>query len=380
MKYEEPILNQNDGYVLRIGGEFGLESGDFLSTGIALPAARGRLDKSHYLDFDTGRSALYAALQDILARGGKKTAWLPAYTCDSVILPFQQSGFDIRFYSVGCNLQSPAGLPHELDQETFLFIHYFGLINRPIVEWLSEMKRSYRFFAIEDCVQALLTDGAGQYGDYAVKSYRKFLPLPDGAILGSKVPLVDVNRAQPDEGFISRRLAAQLLRPHRPDDPIVTELFKEAENIINGPIIPRHMSWVSRHLLQKIDFSAVSLQRRSNWAELKKLLAALLPEDFALRRLFRGLGDGETPLGMPVIIGHGQRDMLRQHLASKNIFCPVHWPLHPAICEDKGLRGEIELSESVLTLPIDQRISLQHLEYMCKQIRAFYFRGKHGRE
>jgi dTDP-4-amino-4,6-dideoxygalactose transaminase len=360
-------------YIPRVGGEFEIRMEDLILPGFdGIGIGGAHSIQRHYLDFDTGRSALYAALQNIMHRNGQRVAWLPAYTCNSVILPFQKCGFDIRFYSMGEDLQSPDKLPDKLDKETFLFIHYFGLINKPVIEWLTEMRKSHNFFVIEDCVQALFSENAGQYGDYVINSYRKFLPLPDGAMLCSRFPFTCVDRAQPDEGFISRRLMGKILRQYAADELAFMDLFNEAENIIDKSIIPREMSWISKYLLKRIDMAAVSQKRRSNWLRLNKLLETEIFKAYAVQALFSALTEGEVPMGMPIIVGNGQRDKLRQYLISKNIFCPVHWPLLNKVYSNMEIQGETNLSNSMLTLPIDQRIDQNQLEYMTEQIRAFY--------
>lgn len=375
MRLRKTLYNMKKN-IHRIGGELEIQMEDILSPAMApateYPLISMHSNQRHYLYFDSGRSAIYAALQDIMQRNGKKVAWLPAYTCNSVITPFQKCGFDIHFYSMGGDLQSPAKLPDKLELETFLFIHYFGITNKPVMEWLTEMKKNHNFFVIEDCVQALLTDNAGRYGDYVINSYRKFLPLPDGAMLSSRHPITNVNRAEPDEGFISRRLVGKLLRQYVANDLSFMDLFNEAESIIDKDISPREMSWISKYLLRRVDLTAISQKRRSNWFKLKKLLETELFECYAFHPLYTAISESEVPLGMPIIVGNGQRDDLKQYLISKNIFCPVHWPLLNRIYSNVEIHREASLSASMLTLPIDQRIDQKRLEYMTEQILAFY--------
>ena len=71
----------------RIGGEFEISIEDYLLPNMVTSIDDIYSNKRNHLYFDTGRSALYVALQDIIQRKGKKVAWLPIYTCSSVILP-----------------------------------------------------------------------------------------------------------------------------------------------------------------------------------------------------------------------------------------------------------------------------------------------------
>ena len=173
----------------RVGGEFGLTPADFLKPVTGTPELPR---KKYCLYLDTGRSAIYVALLNILRQGGKKEAWLPRYCCESVLLPFIHLGFRLYFYSSGPDLNTPAGLPTSLEGKTFLFIHYFGKTNRPVLRYLEKMKERGDFFVIEDCVQALLSSDVGTH-DFVVYSYRKFFPQPDGALLASDFPLGRMN-------------------------------------------------------------------------------------------------------------------------------------------------------------------------------------------
>lgn len=356
----------------RIGGEFEISIEDYLLPNMVTSIDDIYSNKRNHLYFDTGRSALYVALQDIIQRKGKKVAWLPIYTCSSVILPFRLLGFEIHFYSMGFDLQSPNKFPDKLDGETFLFIHYFGVKNEAIIKWLTEMKKNNKFFIIEDCVHALFTDGVGHYGDYVINSFRKFLAVPDGAMLSSTLPITDVNQLEPNEGFISRKIVGKLLRQYSAEDAIFLRLFAEAEKIIDSDIIPRKMSWISKYLFGQMDLQAISQKRRYNWLILKEILETGALKKCSINPLFNVIHDGEVPLGFPIIINNGDRDKLQQHLASKNIFCPIHWPLMTRFYNNTNIKPELRLSESILTLPIDQRIDQKSLEYMAEQILDFY--------
>ncbi len=348
---------------LRIGGELELaaellgapERGD-------LPA----LPKPHVARLDTGRSALYAALCEIVRRGGKRRAWLPAYLCASVLAPFRQLDFEVSYYRAGRDLVQPE-FPAQIGSgEVFLFAHYFGKQNKAAAEWLGQLPRRRELFVIEDGVQASLNASVGSHGDSVITSYRKFLPQPDGALLGADHAL-HAELAEPDEQFVSAKALGKLLRQYTGNQELYLSLFAQSEQRLERPIVPRRMSWLSRHLMQRTDIAAVAEARRANWAALARLLAggaaAVVP-------LYHGLEPGEVPLGFPVRVGDGQRDALRRHLAERQVYCPVHWDL-PHLPEGDAWQDERALSAAVLTLPIDQRMGNEHLQFMVRAIESF---------
>jgi hypothetical protein len=351
-----------------IGGEFELNT-DILAQG----SFSRPVSDMNFIYTDLGRSAIYLALQAILQHGGSKQAWLPAYCCSTVMLPFRELGFDINFYSMGHDLKTPAGLPTQLNDCTFLYIHYFGTKNVAIIDWLAkQMTRKENCFVIEDCVQASLSDNVGFYGDFSVRSYRKFLPQPDGALLAYTHPF-DYQLAQSNEAFISRKVVGKLLRGSDRNESNFLALFDESEQIIDQNVTPRHMSWISNYLSAKTDIDSIKRQRRKNWLCFHSQLQESSIYDNLIQPLFPNLEEGAVPLGYPVFVRHNLRNELRSYLMQNNIFCPIHW----AIEEDNyagydDIGAEKEISLAILTLPIDQRITDKMLQYMLKTIEAFF--------
>lgn len=350
-----------------MGGEFELNQ-DFL-----LQQAQGNIEqKGNIIYTDTGRSALYLALQGILQYGGKKVAWLPKYCCSSVLLPFDQLGFEIKFYTIGDDLQSPAGLPTEIELAgaTFLFIHYFGKKNHSIVEWLSKQQINRNFYIIEDCVQATLNDGLGNYGDFSMRSYRKFLPQPDGAVLTYRKSFA-YQLADSDEEFISQRMVGKFLRGKSDNEQIFLNLFADSEKRIDGQIVPRRMSWISKYLMQRTDIQKIREKRRENWYLLHQFLKKHDLHNL-LTPVYESLETNEVPLGYPILIKNGLRDELRCYLASKQIYCPIHWILDERIFNlSNNIDVEKNMSSSILTLVIDQRVTMEMLAYMVDTIIIF---------
>jgi hypothetical protein len=320
------------------------------------------------LSVDTGRSAIFVALQDILRHGGRKIAYLPAYCCESVLYPFQQLGFKLQFYSAGKDLASPDGMPVDIENTAFLYIHYFGLRNDKITEWLKLSRKKTHFFVIEDCVQASFTSDVGSNGDYAVTSYRKFGSQPDGAMLGSKTPLSEIDLLDSDETFVSQKLVGKIMRYENAPDELYLDLLEDSELRLNGRCSPRRTSWASAYLMERTDFAQLAMARRRNWIYFDHQMQQNGTE--LVRPLFREIKEGEVPLGYPIVVLEGFRDQLRMFLKERRIFCAVHWPLGVEQ-ERSGWAEDVLLSQNLLTIPIDQRVNASALDYAAACIRQF---------
>ena len=81
--------------------------------------------------------------------------------------------------------------------------------------------------------------------------------------------------------------------------------------------------------------------------------------------LFPSLPEYVCPLGFP--IRTKDRDKLQAFFATKGIFLPVHW-LRPREVSPDEFPDAAMLAEQELTVPIDQRYGLQHMDYILEAL------------
>lgn len=335
-----------------IGGEFEIFPADL--GGAAGAGAWPNLPGHHLRRCDTGRSALSLVLADWRRRRpGAETVWLPHYVCPSVVDAARAAGFRLAWYD---DLPGRGGtLPPAGDDDIVLTVHYFGFLN-PVIAGLG----ARRWALIEDAVQAAYTTGIGATGDYVIASLRKWWPAPDGALAGARQPWAGpADLLPPDEAFVSRRLAAKLLRGALTgEDRFLGWIARSEEGL--SPAAPRQLSWLSEMMLGAADPAGAAARRRANWALLASGLADVAP-------LFSDLPDGVVPLTFPVIVADGRRDALRQHLAARAIFCPIHW----ADLTDPPPSARA-LADGILSLPIDQRYGPADMRRILDALALFF--------
>jgi hypothetical protein len=197
-------------------------------------------------------------------------------------------------------------------------------------------------------------------------SYRKLLPVPDGAVLASDHPIEMRGVPESNEGFVSRKALGKLLRGHGAEDAIYLKLFAESEEMIEKTE-PHCQSWLSRFIMERIPLEKFRNSRTSIW----EYVANRIKQDDdlcnLLRPLFNERGAGDVPLGFPIVVS--RRDTLRSYLAQQGIFCPVHWPLFDC---GTGFETEQLLSGNIMTIPTDQEMSVNDVERLFDSIQKFY--------
>jgi dTDP-4-amino-4,6-dideoxygalactose transaminase len=113
--------------------------------------------------------------------------------------------------------------------------------------------------------------------------------------------------------------------------------------------------------LAGLEWQGMAARRRANWRQLQEMLTG------RVEVLMHDLPDAVVPLGFVVCLG--KRDEVRARMAAQRIFCPVHWPLPPTV-ERARFPAAAALSDTCLTLPIDQRYNEMDISRMAEALLA----------
>ncbi|MFK7854484.1 MAG: DegT/DnrJ/EryC1/StrS family aminotransferase [Granulosicoccus sp.] len=149
-----------------------------------------QLGLTHCRHTYNGSAAIYQAALD-KQLGAGDVVLLPAYCCGAELGPFESLGCELLFYDVKSDLsvdheQIESQLSQRPDIKLLLVTHYLGLA-QPNISRLAELCNRAGVALLEDCAHALFCTHAGKalgsYGDYAIFSPRKTLPLTEGGIL-----------------------------------------------------------------------------------------------------------------------------------------------------------------------------------------------------
>ena len=213
----------------------------------------------------TGRSCISEILRIIHV--ARKIAIVPPFTCESVINPFLDAGYEIVTYTVNLDLSidydTLRALIEQKKPTVFLFHRYFGF---DTCEYLQELMKEYpEIITIEDETQYMFSKGEYSWATYRMGSIRKWGPLPDGAYL------VCAKVTQPyeeDTQFIKIEVDAMNSKQAYLDNETAStnyfKMFAEGRAYIDKQKKTYGMSGISKKVIADIDIDWFKNARRMN--------------------------------------------------------------------------------------------------------------------
>ena len=318
----------------------------------------------------SGRGAISLLLEQVDVK--VKRVLLPSYICDSVLLPFEDAGYELSYYDVDEYLRPVKNIRIE-SIGIFLHMGYFGFpTNKALDDLILELK-SKSVIIIEDVTHTLLSNyEKKEYNDFVVGSIRKWFGIPSGGFLASKETIC-VNIQNPPEDFIGLRVASL----KKKDEYIKTgnmalkdeflSGFRRAEQMLNRDIKPYGIDKLSNSIIQNINVDEVRKIRKRNYEYLLDKLKGINN----IKILFSITDDDNiTPFFFPIYV-KCDRDRLRSFLTNRNIYCPVHWPI-PSKLSGKLSENLRWIYNSILSIPCDQRYNINDMSRIADAINKYY--------
>ena len=297
-----------------IGGYFSLE------------LAKGEEYHKDAIRLNTGRNCL----EYILKTRGYKKVYLPYYTCEVVLEPFEKLGIPYEFYHIDLNFEIRDRLTLKAN-EALLYVNYYGLKQR-YVEQLAE-KTGERL--IVDNTQAFYAkpiDGIDTF-----YTCRKFFGVPDGAYLYTDKKLdeeLDQDLSYDRMTFLDKRIDLGA-------EAAFDDFQNLSKSLVGQPI--KLMSNLTLRLMQSIDYKRIAQQRRENYMQLHETLGSS-------NTIILSVEEDAVPMVYPYL---APVKGLREKLIENKIFVARYWP------NVLGWTAEVDLEQllayQMQPLPIDQR-------------------------
>lgn len=325
------------------------------------------LTDNYSVFLSTGRSCIREILCKI--KSESKRAIIPAFTCESVIEPFLDNGYEVKPYSLNedftVDFRSLKRLIAEFKPGVFLFHRYFGF---DTCQGLEELLSNTNIITIEDETQFMFSAHRESWASYKVGSIRKWLAIPDGAFLISK----QKDFEQPiefDEEFIRLENAAmnakQDFLDNKSFDSNYQVMFAEGREYINSQKKTFSISLSSNAKLESLNTSAFIEKRRLN----AKVLIDGLRNSALFNCVFKNLPDGITPFMIPLLVKK-ERKKFQKYLASKKIFSTIIWGCPDAI-KDMISTTDKKIYDEILCIPCDQRYDQRDMSRIVNTIKLY---------
>ena len=354
--------------IREIGSEFNIES--VIGSGIRGCIHRGYVD---HVYTRSGREAIGFILDELTPN--RRIAALPAYICEAMLQPFLSRGYSIEYFGVDESFNPNIdGVKAALSKEPdiLLVIDWFGMKKNEEVVSIARKHRG-DIVVLVDCTHSFFHDSVISGVDYVVASLRKWLPLPDGAIAASCKQKFKNELEHKDSRFTDLRKNAMTMKT----DYLATgrralkveyrRVLQEAELLLACGDEVYEMSPFSLFLLSRMDWDDMRTRRCQNFNALYRSLtnrasAIVVPIVDSLAT------ELECPFSFPILVANN-RDELQAWLAEHGIYCPVLWPLPQ--CAYGSDRVSAYLSDSMLSIPCDQRYSVDDMEHIVDVLCGF---------
>ena len=326
-------------------------------------------DETIYL---SGRTALDAIIRDAVKSYGITSALLPSYCCHTMIEPFLTNSIDVRFYDVYINKENIlcADVPTPRKHELLYIMKYFGDTDlnynhaeNPFTGWT---------ISVEDLTHSCLSEEYSTNANYWFTSYRKWFGVSGIAVAGKQYGKLAKPSREQNHAYFNLRNQAFSLKQQFTDGKCVKkqdflDIFGKAECLLGEDYKNFGAEYEDIYdLFYFLDNKKdIHRKRRDN----VKILIEGLTELKGLQVFVNFNNEKKCPLFVPIIVKGELRDSLRKYLISRDIYCPVHWPLSE---QHKGLSERaLEIYKQELSLVCDQRYDINDMKRIVEEIRQF---------
>lgn len=354
---------------MEIGSEFWIDNNNLVEDSDELPSWLSRF--GNVVLTTSGRGALSLLLEQVKPR--VKRALLPSYICDSVILPFEQAGYELIYYDVDKYLK-PIDIDMIKNSNVGIFLHmgYFGFSTNKILSDLISSLKSESVITIEDVTHTLFSQQNKRIeSNFIIGSIRKWFGIPSGGFLASdgimnfklndaNVEFINIRRSSLYQKFEYMNSGNESIKP------TYLSGFNRAEHILDEDIRPYRIDHESEVIIKNLDNKVLQCSRQRNY----EILLKHLRDVNGIEVIFDDLENDVTPMFFSIYVKE-DRDELRRKLIESEIYCPVHWPI------PKQLNGHLNnttknIYDSVLSIPCDQRYQIEDMYRIINEIVSFF--------
>lgn len=309
-------------------------------------------------------------------QGTERKVLLPSYTCDTVITPFIEKGWECYYFPVNHKLKIDRTAVLELfsmHRFDLMVVHpYYGVdLDNDEIEMLQYV-HSQGCKIVVDLTQCIFSNQRLEFVDYYTGSYRKWFAIPDGAFLETNdESLLSDSELKENETFVSLQTDAMYLRGlyfttgNEEIKSISRRLNKMAVNKVDANVQPHKMAKVSLKIMATEDLEHNQRQRLDNFQFLFEHLQGI----DKCKLLCENMSEITTaPLYFMIFVP--DRSQLQATLASHQVYAPLIWPVE----YEEVLVNDVvkNIYDTILAIPIDQRYNQSDMSKIVNIIKEYY--------
>lgn len=298
--------------------------------------------------FGYARVALYEGLRVLGIKDGE-TVLVPDYICNAVVAPMRALNIKIRFYPVGVNLKPQwQAIEKVIDGNTkaLVVVNYCGFPNDLVMAKC--FCKKHNIYLIEDNAHGFLSADnekpLGSCGDISIFSFRKVLPIPNGA--GLLINNKSLHPLPPQIKYLRKKNRALrfvaknfliLLKDAFRVGPLKEEDFEAGRirDVLEEYDLEKYFvkfSQVSKFIIEHIDFKGIMAQKRNSYIGWLNYFTK--KNIIGLKVAFPVLQDNCVPFSFPVLVDN-QKEFIA-NMFHKGIDC-YPWPYLPRASQENYL-------------------------------------------
>lgn len=318
----------------------------------------------------SGRCALYACLLDFSPGDEHKVAYVPAYTCETVLGSYLKAGYSLHFYDGERKGLKPLYDQNLINSISVLHITgYYGFCHYD-EQFIQACKRR-GVVVIQDTTHSLFSaDGHHPLADYWAGSGRKWMGIACGGIAIKHRGNFRSEPLQPDSLHLKGRYKAMELRQRAIEtndevfDQKAMETFWKTELRLREMFDTFGSDQRSEQILRNLDVGTLIQTRRSNYRTvLNNLLGSA-----QCQPVFGELSPNTCPSHFSFYSEN--REKAQQDLEKRGIKSTVYWPLPPMLENRHSYPEASYIYDHIGSVQIDQRYTSEDMEYLAKALSA----------
>lgn len=315
----------------------------------------------------------------------KKIAILPAFSCETVILPFLERGYSIRYYHIQKNLKINLELLDNLIEKynpsVVLYHGIWGFDSCDGIDTIVQKYQGYEIVFIEDrTLDIFRMKNYSDNAQFTIGSFRKLYVVPDGGFLFSSKILDRSKINGYSKELEQAKLNAYLNMYDYRINNIGTfehcnKLCENAEDILENADSYYEMSPASKKIICSSNLNEIKEKRRSNYTFLYENLSDVKGINIITHKLTSGI----VPYHFAISV-ENKLDLFA-YLYKHNIFPSNAWNTFEYVNDIEMNQYEAELYHNCFFLEISDIYDADDMKRMVNVIKEYvYCRNCHFKE